>query len=176
MGRKSSASIRLLWRGADLSNAKYILGPWNPSGSHWVLIAADLSEKEIIYLDPMKSGASTSDEYVKKAVEMFFWILHRKFSVRHDSVSLASPHHTLQDDAKSCGVMVCWYAERLIKGESVDSVVNCYGYRRKIYRTITGNCLKDLSRIGLFNPLKQQSARCQKSDEIHWIQCCRCNQ
>ena len=73
----------------------------------------------------MRSVASTSDEYVKLAAEMFFWILYCKFSVHHDSVSFASPDHTLQDEAKGCGVMVCWYVERLVEGERVDSIVNC---------------------------------------------------
>ena len=175
MSSKSSASIRGLWKNQDFSNVRYIFGPWNPSGSHWVLIVADLVQQEIIYLDPISNSCNSSDS--KKAFQMFSWIVHCKLSVDYGLFKFSRLNHTLQDDAKSCGVMVCWYAEKLTKGESVASLMDCYGYRRIIYKAITGNCIKDLFNVVyLSDPSKKRCGHCQKSEEGPWTQCSRCDQ
>ena len=48
------------------------------------------------------------------------------------------PKHVRQNDSSSCGVFVCWYAEKILLGQATDENFNSDEYRKYIYSVITG--------------------------------------
>ena len=48
------SSSRIL-KGEDFSKMDWIIAPWNPTNSHWTLVAVNIKDKSIFYLDPLQS-------------------------------------------------------------------------------------------------------------------------
>ena len=161
-----------LWKDVNIFLKKFIIAPWNPTDYHWTLVAVDLQEKKIIYLDPLQNVKDDS-RFLQLLSTFMPHILQDKFGLC-DFVVVSSPH-TLQTDLKSCGVLVCWYALQLINDKPLTEPCNENAMRQLIYNTIQGSCLKarsgfhiDLSKCPLCTNVVES-----KEEEM---QCDRCFQ
>ena len=151
-----------------------IIAPWNPTGNHWVLIVIFISSFEAIYLDPMLDNKCLDNLRIKKAQEMFGFLIKHRFS-KEKLLSWSIPDHTLQDDSLSCGVMVCWYGNVLANNGDITAQVDKVEQRKNIFFKIVGNCLKD-STDHFTHKDKISCRECRNSNGNDWIECVRCQQ
>ena len=127
---------RILSEDKNVSERDMILCPYNNHG-HWTLIAFQVFHNEVMILDPLVNAAPTSPVFINRYtryVKKWNRVLGRVFKILY-------PKHAKQEDAMSCGVFVCCYADRILSGTSLTEPLNTDEYRIKIYHIVT----KDLS-------------------------------
>lgn len=130
-----------LWAEKCTEKIEFIIAPWNPSNYHWILVAIDLLQKKMLYVDPLNSATEIQNSaHMQILVEFLPSLLERKFGV--SGLQLISPPHTLQPDSSSCGVLVCWYASQFVQGKSLIDSCDTYAMRVAIYNEIRGTCLR----------------------------------
>ena len=113
------SSIRNLWKGEDISSVFNVIIPFNPNNCHWLLIILNIDQKTISVLDPLLRDTNWSNTSVKKAFQVGVRIMETKFDIAN--VTKANMKHIPQSDSVSCGVMVCYYASQIIKGNTFSS-------------------------------------------------------
>jgi len=74
-------SFRRLWSNRKLCAVETILIPFNPSGSHWILVVLNKINKTITILDPLKNTLNLHQRSVKLAIKLGKSILKAKFDV-----------------------------------------------------------------------------------------------
>jgi hypothetical protein len=129
-----------LWKGEVLTNKDFIFAPWNPTNYHWTLVAIDLQHKQILYLDPMINVDVHQNGFAQLLSTFMPQMLERTFGL--SGFEIGSLPHTLQTDSINCGVLVCWYAMRLVNGKSLTDWCNTSVMRITIYKQIRGTCLQ----------------------------------
>jgi len=79
---KNCSSIKRLglWHAYDFSDKQYIFVPWNPCGSHWLLLTIDIC-KRLLYLDPMQQPFVSNSQSVCDAKAMRDHLMNDKFDV-----------------------------------------------------------------------------------------------
>eukprot|EP00112_Aurelia_sp_Birch-Aquarium-sp1_P016102 Seg3619.1 transcript_id=Seg3619.1/GoldUCD/mRNA.D3Y31 product="Ubiquitin-like-specific protease 1" protein_id=Seg3619.1/GoldUCD/D3Y31 len=176
LGRRRQNALQLdhLWKEDSVEDARVILAPWNPSASHWILIAIFLPSLKALYLDPLSNSRSATDKSVVRAKVMFSYLIRVKKS---DDAELqwSFPTHALQEDGYNCGVFTCVYAERIAKNQSINSEVNTFRERQRIYAKITGSCLKH-AQNGKSHINKRKCRECEEDGGVNWVECSRCKQ
>ena len=163
-------SVDRLWSFEDITNKEWLMGPWNPSGSHWILVAYHFPTKQLIVIDPMHNIASPIT--TSNAITIFAKILHVKFNI--SNVVIGHVNHTLQDDSLSCGVFTCWYAMQLLQKQSLIQEISVDRFRYNIFETIVGNCMHYVTSSNS----EKLCGSCEGSDneDEQWIECNRCEQ
>lgn len=107
--------------------------------NHWVLLVAQLKEKEFDFYDSL--GFNNLFKY---AHFISFWRKHIKCLLNsNDEWFVSYPQHTLQDDSMNCGVFVLYFINRILHKNLTDDF-NVNDFRRYIYSIIVGNCLNSL--------------------------------
>ena len=176
LARRRQNALRLdhLWRVDSMDDARAILAPWNPSGSHWILIAIFLPSLKAVYLDPLSNSRNATDRRVVQAKAMFSHLIRVKKS---DDAKLqwSFPNHALQEDSYNCGVFTCIYAERIAKNQSINSEIDPLRERQRIYAKITGSCLRP-AQNGKSHINKGKCIECQGDGGVEWVECSRCKQ
>ena len=157
-----------------MDDARVILAPWNPSGSHWVLIAIFLPSLKAVYLDPLSNSRSATDNRVVQAKAMFSHLIRVKKS-DDGKLQWSFPNHALQEDGYNCGVFTCIYAERIAKNQSINSEIDAFRERQRIYAKITGSCLRP-AQNGKSHINKRKCLECQEDGGVEWVECSRCKQ
>jgi len=86
--------------------------------------------------------------------------------------------HILQQDSKSCGAFVCYYAEQILKGKPLNLSFGVYGFRRRIYNAVAGKCLQSVENIskGACKICQISAKEIKKLERSEWVQCNRCSQ
>ena len=67
-------------------------------------------------IDPLRDDIGEGSETFVKALFVIKSILQNKFGLEFNSFNLEKIDHLLQNDSISCGVMVCYYANRFAQG------------------------------------------------------------
>ena len=165
-----------LW--SEKSNEKnLIIAPWNPTHCHWTLIAIDLQQRNIFYVDPLNAADDIKNKAQMQIIAKFIpLIIENKFGLSEFQIS--SPPHTLQQDTSSCGVFVCWYASQFVQGKSMSDGCDPYKMRVRIYNKIRGTCLKqhsqqpELSKCPLCGaPVFEENLKCIRCCQSYHILC-----
>ena len=162
--------IKRLRNGIDLGSKKLMFIPWNPNNMHWILLAVDIDQKKLLYLDPMERPCLTTSESVADAKDLVNYLLSQKFHCNIKSVEATT--RSMQKGTESCGVYICMYAKCLAKEEDLCNL-RSYStpYRKEIFEKIAGNCLQDKC----FN--KKECRVCHGFDFVkEYITCTRCKQ
>jgi len=137
---ENGSSIHRLWKDVSFCNKKWLFMPWNPTRVHWILIAVDLVQQKMIFLDPKENSNAEHGFFIELGKELINNLLRNKFGFAVSSVE--SPNKILQQDFMSCGVFVCWYAYVLARGKNLDDKFGLLDFRKHIYETVAGGCLK----------------------------------
>ncbi|XP_035663612.1 uncharacterized protein LOC118407260 [Branchiostoma floridae] len=132
----SGSSVRAVWQNVDITRKDFILIPWNSTGGHWVLIVVDVKKGVIMYLDPMETGFTKTAE---EGCSIVTQLLHIKFPKGFNHLQVMLPNKTGQKDGRSCGVLVCFYGEQIVRGDSLTSPIITNEYRRRIFQRVSNN-------------------------------------
>ena len=111
-----------LWKGEDITTKDFILAPWNPTDTHWTLVAIELRRKQIMYLDPMTNVDIHHNVFAQMLSTFMPQMLERQFHL--SGFEIGSLPCTLQTDSMSCGVYACWYAMQLVNGKALTDWCN----------------------------------------------------
>ena len=109
-------SFRKLWKNQDFSSISLVLIPFNPTNSHWILIVINIERKTIAVLDPLVTDTVWTGTSTCKGFQVGMDIMKLKFNIDFQDVKKVNIKHHKQPDGISCGVLVCFYAEQIIKG------------------------------------------------------------
>ena len=104
---ENGKSIKNLWKDEQLQNKKLIFLPWNPFGTHWILLVVDITNRKMLYLDPLQLSTAPT-MLMLRAKKLVDKLLLEKFSFCVESVEELK--RFLQPDQDSCRVVVCIYA------------------------------------------------------------------
>jgi hypothetical protein len=129
-------SIPNIFEGVSLKDKTLIFFPHNIWLRHWTLIVVDIQAQELIYFNPIGYKPE------KKEISLFSDILvliQETFKIDTTSWLCKIIPHVLQSDSYSCGVFVCWYAQQIVRGESLLEHFNTLNFRSTIYKTIVEN-------------------------------------
>ena len=160
-------NIKNLWKDEQLQNKKLIFLPWNPFGTHWILLVVDITNRKMLYLDPLQLSTAPT-MLMLRAEKLVDKLLLEKFSFCVESVEELK--RFLQPDQDSSGVVVCIYAKLLAAGKPLlKNPLPITVSRKQIYDTIAGNCLKSKGK-------KNQCHLCDDVEKTEWIECTRCSQ
>lgn len=113
--------FRRLWNGTNLDTITKILIPFNPNGSHWILIVCCIKNKTIAVLDPLRKKLNLCDKDTKRAFDIGCTVLEKKFGIQSSQLNL-NLDHTFQNDFYNCGVFVSYYAKQIVKGKALQKV------------------------------------------------------
>jgi len=108
----SGKSFRNLWKNINYHQKNLVLIPFNYTGTHWMLVSLNVTSGHLSIIDPMRHVATATA--IQKSKSMAEDIMQKKF--RKCNVEVINQTHVLQNDAISCGVLTCFYAEQLAKG------------------------------------------------------------
>ena len=108
---KRKGSIKRLWADQQLDNKQMLFMPWNPSGCHLILLAVNIRQQLLLYLDPMELPCLVTNTLVHEGRHLIDILLQTKFQTQIKSVQ--APLRVMQKDSSSCGVLVCLYAKLL---------------------------------------------------------------
>ena len=163
-------SLRLLWKGENIADKLFVIVPWNVNENHWTFIAADIRNKEIIFIDPMEDKQETSVTTALQPYVALSWVLNTKLGSEFNW-KLTFPSHALQQDAISCGVFVCLYTYQMILKINVDTDMDTGTFRRFIYQKVAGTCLNNVKADRL-----DLCIVCKTDHGDQWVMCQRCGQ
>ena len=107
MVMQKGAPCGQFWKDVNIFLKKFIIAPLNPTDYHWTLVAVDLQEKKIIYLDPLQNVKDDS-RFLQLLSTFMPHILEDKFGLC-DFVVVSSPH-TLEILWSTC-LLVCTSAD-----------------------------------------------------------------
>ena len=110
-------SFRKLWKDEELSSKSCVFIPFNPNNCHWLLIVWKIHRKEILVLDPLVADTNWSDKSFQKVYRVDSIIMETKFGI--NKATKANVKHTKQAGSISCGVMICYYADQIINGNTL---------------------------------------------------------
>ena len=144
--------------------------PWNPSGSHWILLSFHFPTQELLIVDPM--CASPSPSLSQTALRILREVLQAKFPGRYNNITIKVPNHSTQNDSISCGVYVCWYTKQMLENKSLSAQMSPVQTRYDIFETVVGHCIHQR---GVSNSL-QECGYCGEASGDGWIECDRCDQ
>ena len=81
------------------------------------MIVLKIHRKEILVLDPLVADTNWSDKSIQKGYRVDSIIMETKFGI--NNATKANVKHTKQSDSISCGVMICYYADQIINGNTL---------------------------------------------------------
>ena len=110
-------SFRKLWKDEELSSKSCVFIPFNPNNCHWLLVVLKIHRKEISVLDPLVADTNWSDKSIQESYRVGSIIMETKFGI--NNATKANVKHTKQSDSISCGVMICYYADQIINGNTL---------------------------------------------------------
>ncbi|XP_078489944.1 uncharacterized protein LOC144746767 [Ciona intestinalis] len=169
MMERGNSSLRRLWTNVNLSKKKLIFIPWNPNGCHWVLLAVDIKNRQLLYLDPLEKDSSQLTVNIDKAKLFLNNVLNDKFGIQITSVDTMSTKRKYQSDYMSCGPLICMYAKWLCEGKSLlKPITGSKESRELILRIITKNTPLSINICG--------SCRRDNDRTNSWVQCTKCPQ
>ena len=90
---QSSPSFKSLWLDQDVMRSEFIFAPFNISNCHWVLVAVDMKQQKITYIDPMCMNTPASDINFKKGTSVISKLLNKKSSINVSEFYVISPKH-----------------------------------------------------------------------------------
>lgn len=164
-----------VWRGEDLSRVDWMFAPWNPTGNHWTLVAVNIMDKTILYVNPSETIDVDKSLFVGMLKDFLVPFLSR---YGWEGFSITSPSHSLQKDSTGCGVLTCWYAQQLLLGRQLTDPVNTKQMRFDIYQALRGNCLqrlcnseKKLSKCPICSSITDSSAMVSCTKCKQWYHC-----
>ena len=164
---ENGKSIKNLWKGEFVKKKKLVFLPWNPFGTHWILLVVDITNRKLLYLDPLQLCTAPNMMMVR-AQKLVNKMMVEKFSFCVKSIE--APTRFLQPDQDSCGVIVCMYAKLLATGKPLDLIpLSVTSFRKQIYEIVAGNCLK-------LKWNKNKCHLCHDAEKTEWIECTRCSQ
>jgi len=134
----TSPTVQRFLRKCVMTSPETILAPANITGNHWVLLVIKPKVQEIHLYDPLNRKCSQIYlNFIPKLVQLFnnYYSLAVTWGIK-------TPPHILQQDASSCGVLLCFYAEQIVSKTSAD-VIDTVKYRKSIYDLICGQCLQN---------------------------------
>ena len=109
-----------------------------------------------------------------KISTMFANLLETKLNIKMN-IKWIIPEHTIQEDSINCGVLICWYGERLISNSDITGPIDLIEQRRAIYNRIVGNCLQEANANSThYN--KDTCRICRLNDGDDKVVCMRCEQ
>ena len=96
------------------SFGKKIFIPFNPNNLHWLLININIEKERSYLIHPMNKTIELYRDLamVHSVVRRIFHKLKKAMTSPIEAID-----HTLQRDSRSCGVYVCYYEEKIAKGE-----------------------------------------------------------
>ena len=166
---EKKGSVTKLWSSKELQNKRYIFLPWNLTTFHWILLAVDIKERKLLYLNPLEHPSIATSKSVRSATALVNFLLMTKFHTSLHSVESSS--RILQNDGMSCGVYVCLYAKGLASGNDLTSCKTLAStFRKEIFHQLLGECLNYLKKD------KNSCPKCNDDQNNEWIECERCKQ
>ena len=81
------------------------------------MIVLKIHRKEILVLDPLVADTNWSDKSIQKGYRVDSIIMETKFGI--NNATKANVKHTKQAGSISCGVMICYYADQIINGNTL---------------------------------------------------------
>ena len=100
-------SFRRLWKDQSISKKPIIIIPFDPNNCHWILVVVSIKERTIAVMDPLVKNTVWTDASVRKGVDVGLEIMRLKFNVQVEDMTKINITNVKQNDAISCGVMVC---------------------------------------------------------------------
>ena len=107
-------SFGRVWKNINLSIVKKIFIPFNPNNLHYVLIYINIEKESSYLIDPINE---TNELY--RDLAMVHIVVQKNFHKFKKVMKspIEAIDHTLQRDSQSCGVYVCYYADKIAKDE-----------------------------------------------------------
>lgn len=118
----------------NFSNFSKLLIPLNPFGNQWILLVANAIKKQLLFYDPV--SIPLKGIYLDLVIR-WVEVLSDKLNDTVSEWKVIVPNHVLQQDNVSCGVFVCWFAERILLEKTTNQSFDLHNYRRYIYNVIT---------------------------------------
>ena len=69
---EKGGSVKKMWENTNLQDKEFIFMPWNPSGSHWILLVVDLLRSTLLYLDTLEQPCLDTSFFVKTAKRSYY--------------------------------------------------------------------------------------------------------
>ena len=110
-------SFRKLWKDEEISSKSCVFIPFNPKICQWLLVVLKVHRKEISVLDPLVTDTNWSNKSIQKGYRISSIIMETKFGI--NNATKVNVKHTKQSDSISCGVMICYYADQIINGNTL---------------------------------------------------------
>ena len=105
-----------MWKRKTFTSKQYIFIPFNPTNSHWILLFLKIKRGTLYILDPLKEQASSITIIVAR--DIVNRILQKKFGATNECTAGKMKHY-LKQDAVSCCVFTCYYANQIAQGEFI---------------------------------------------------------
>ncbi|KAK3912968.1 Sentrin-specific protease [Frankliniella fusca] len=147
--------------------------PLNLSGNHWCIIAIhfDLVPAQVWYYDPLQASVNSSTENV---LFQLCADLKQMFPAKSEWDTVIYVQSEKQMDTLNCGPYICSFAEQMSRKARPYHLNNNINYfRKEIFDSIVGNCLKAYD--------AEQCPVCLQKyldteDDKNWISCIKCDQ
>ena len=91
-----------------------VFAPFNPLGTHRILLYIRIEVEVLVILDPVTNILVENIDVAEKATAVATKLLNQKFKGELSNVCIFKL--LLQKNSDSCGVLCCFYALQLLKG------------------------------------------------------------
>jgi len=131
------ASVKVQSADEVIGGKRFLFVPWNATGGHWLLLAVDLPNRALFYLDPVVLVTKSDDVFLQTANDFMSRFMAERFGLRIDTVE--SINRTVWEDRVGSGVLTCMYARCLAADQSLLLHESEYAYRKHIFDSVSGN-------------------------------------
>ncbi|XP_078484076.1 uncharacterized protein LOC100176832 [Ciona intestinalis] len=162
-----------LWENIIKCEKSYAFIPWKSNGQYWVMLAINIKDRKLLYLDPNQTDDINKTQQIYEAKEF----INRSLAdvLGFSLTSSATNVHKPNKGDMSSGIYVCMYAYWLTRGMSLVQPHKPVLFRKHIFDTIVGNCT-----LGFQN--KDNCKVCHKNirhitgNSTLWVECSSCQQ
>ncbi|XP_026290701.1 uncharacterized protein LOC113215308 [Frankliniella occidentalis] len=169
---RGQSNLRVLQKSFADSQKDVVLLPCNLSGYHWCIIAVHLTTPKILYYDPLQGELSQPTQTLLFQLSKD---LNSLLPLNSGWKTIVYVKAVKQDDSYNCGVYACAFAEQMArKSLPFQKPTNINAFRKKIYDSIVGGCLRDMN-LEQCSICYEDFSQQFENDNRTWISCKRCD-